>query len=210
MERRRLQLHRAASPDVWIIEANATYRGWFTGGNQAGEWGNAAFVAAHIAGRGALGDFFMTLLEGTIKMGDSPSVGYLLRGTPDDPSQPGWGGKFVRIWDGPQDRVQPPDNCSGHAEAFGVVEFALPVPDGMTRQQSARMIFDGRIPAADSGQSNVLRFRFSPRDAKVWPYVIGATSRALTGKSGQFTAVPPPVERTRRARRASQLVDRRS
>ena len=42
-------------PALWIIEANATYRGWFTGGNQAGEWGNSAFVAAHIAGHGALG-----------------------------------------------------------------------------------------------------------------------------------------------------------
>ncbi len=87
-------------PALWMIEANATYRGWFTGGNQAGEWSNTAFAPAHIAGRGALGDFFMTQLEGTIKMGDSPSVGYLLHGTPDDPSQPGWGGSFVRIWDG--------------------------------------------------------------------------------------------------------------
>ena len=73
-------------PALWIIEANATYRGWFTGGNQAGEWGNTAFVAAHIAGRGALGDYFATQLKGTIKMGDSPSVGYLLHGTRDDPS----------------------------------------------------------------------------------------------------------------------------
>ena len=87
-------------PALWIIEANATYRGWFTGGNQAGEWGNTAFVAAHVAGRGALGDFFATQLKGTIKMGDSPSVGYLLHGTPEDPSQPGWGGTFVRVWDG--------------------------------------------------------------------------------------------------------------
>ena len=31
-------------PALWIIEANATYRGWFTGGNQAGEWDNTAFV----------------------------------------------------------------------------------------------------------------------------------------------------------------------
>ena len=27
-------------PKLWIIEANATYRGWFTGGNQKGQWGN--------------------------------------------------------------------------------------------------------------------------------------------------------------------------
>jgi len=77
-------------PRLWIIEANATYRGWFTGGNQSGEWGNTAFVATHLAGRGALGDFFATLLSGTIKMGDSPAVVYLLHRAPEDPSQPGW------------------------------------------------------------------------------------------------------------------------
>ena len=86
-------------PRLWIIEANTTYRGWFTGGNQSGEWGNTTFVAAHVSGHGALGSFFASLLGGTLKMGDSPSVGYLLHGTPDDPSQPGWGGRFVRVWD---------------------------------------------------------------------------------------------------------------
>ena len=59
-------------PGLWMIEANSTYRGWFTGGNQAGEWGNAAFVAQHVAGRGALGAFFATQLGGSLKMGDSP------------------------------------------------------------------------------------------------------------------------------------------
>ncbi|MHC4483997.1 MAG: DUF1593 domain-containing protein [Planctomycetota bacterium] len=42
-------------PKLWIIESNATYRGWFTGGNQSGQWGNRAFVSQHIAGKGALG-----------------------------------------------------------------------------------------------------------------------------------------------------------
>ncbi|MFN8003416.1 MAG: DUF1593 domain-containing protein [Acidobacteriota bacterium] len=74
-------------PKLWMIEANATYRGWFVGGNQAGEWGNKEFVAAHIAGRGALGEFFNTQLKGVIKMGDSPSVGWLLHGKPGDPTQ---------------------------------------------------------------------------------------------------------------------------
>ena len=71
------------------------------------------FRASAYRGRGALGDFFMTLLDGTIKMGDSPSVGYLLRGTPDDPSQGGWGGRFVRIWDGRKTVFNRLDNRSG-------------------------------------------------------------------------------------------------
>jgi hypothetical protein len=185
-------------PRLWIIEANATYRGWFTGGNQSGEWGNSTFVAAHVTGRGALGGFFAALLGGTIKMGDSPSVGYLLHGTPDDPSQPGWGGRFVRAWDGRTTTFDRMTAASDTAEAFGVVEFTLPVPAGMTARNSAEMIFDGRIPATGANDGRVWRFRFSPRDAKVWSYVIKSDVAALDGQSGQFTALPPPVERTRR------------
>ena len=185
-------------PALWIVEANATYRGWFTGGNQDGVWSNAAFGPARIAGRGALGDFFTTLLDGTIKMGDSPSVGYLLRGTPDDPSHGGWGGRFVRIWDERKTVFNRLTTAADHAEAFGVVEFVLPLPNGMTPQQTARMVFDGRIPAEAVNDGKVLRFRFSPRDAKVWPLVIRSDFPGLDGQSGAFTAVPPPADRTRR------------
>ena len=44
----------------------------------------------------------------------------------------------------------------------------------------------------------MLRFRFSPRDAKVWPYVIRSDFAGLDGQSGRFTAVPPPLDRTGR------------
>jgi hypothetical protein len=185
-------------PTLWMIEADSTYRGWFTGGNQAGDWGNTSFVAAHVAGRGALGEFFARQLAGTIKMGDSPSVGYLLHGTPEDPSQPGWGGRFVRVWDGRTTHFDRLTTAQDQAEVFGLVEFALPVPAGMTRQHSARAIFDGRISAAATNDGRRLRFRFAPRDAKVWPYVIRSDFAGLDGWSGQFTAVPPPLERTRR------------
>jgi len=185
-------------PRLWMIEANSTYRGWFTGGKQTGDWGNTSFVAANVAGRGALGDFFATQLKGTIKMGDSPSVGYLLHRMPDDPSQPGWGGRFVRIWDGRKTIFDRLTTQSDTAEAFGVVEFALPVPAGMTARNSAQMIFDGRIPAPATNDGRVLRFRFSPRDAKVWPYLIRSDVAGLDGQSGQFMAVHPPPERTSR------------
>jgi len=185
-------------PALWMIEANATYRGWFTGGNQAGEWGNAGFVAAHVAGHGALGEYFTSLLGGTIKMGDSPSVGYLLHGTPDDPSKPGWGGRFVRVWDDRRTVFTRPTTAADTADAFGVVEFALPVPAGATVGEPARMIFDGRIPAAAARDGGVMRFRFSPRDAKVWPYAFSSDVPGFGGQTGQFTAVPAGVERARR------------
>ena len=185
-------------PKLWIIEANATYRGWFVGGDQTGEWGNKEFVAAHIAGRGALGDFFASQLGGTLKMGDSPSVGWLLRGDLSDPSQPGWGGRFVRLWEGRKTVFDHSTTEADQAEVFGVVEWALPVPDGFSPGHSARMLFDNRIPAVGANEGKRLRFRFAPRDAKVWPYTIKSDFAGLDGRSGRFSAVAPPVERTNR------------
>lgn len=87
-------------PDLWWIESDSTFRGMYVGGNQEGERGNTAFVDDHVRGHGALGDFFANKL-GAIKMGDSPSVLYLLRGEPDDPTAPHWGGCFVKTDHGP-------------------------------------------------------------------------------------------------------------
>jgi hypothetical protein len=199
-------------PALWMIESNATYRGFFTGGNQAGEWGNSAFTASHIAGHGALGDYFATHLTGTIKMGDTPSVTYLLHdaATFNDPTRPSWGGTFVRIWDERKTTFDRLTTEADTAEAFGVVEFRLPLADGkpVAPGHDTKMIIDGRIPANAVPTTAVhtahdrgvgVQFRFSPRDAKVWPYVIRSNDKRLDGLSGKFTATPPPIARTNRA-----------
>ncbi len=182
---------------LWMIEANATYRGWFVGGNQNGEWGNKQFVAKHIAGHGALGDYFNSQLHGTIKMGDTPSVARLLRGDSEAPEKPSWGGKFVRIWDGRKTIFDRLTTAADKSEVFGVTEFALPKPEGFTAQNDATMIFDGGVPASTGvNEGDVLRFRFSPRDAKVWSYVIKSDFKELDGQSGKFDAALPPRSRT--------------
>jgi hypothetical protein len=185
-------------PKLWLIEANATYRGWFTGGNQSGEWGNETFVASHVAGNGALGELFVRAKD-SLKMGDTPSVARLLRGVSEDATQAGWGGKFVRIWDGRKTVFDHLTTEAEEVEAFGVAEFRLPVPRGFTARNRARMVFDGGVPAsAGVLEETVLRFRFSPRDAKVWSFVIESDFAGLQGKAGKFRAVPPPASRTRK------------
>ena len=183
-------------PKLWMIEANATYRGWFVGGNQSGEWNNKAFVKKHIAGHGALGELFVSK-KADIKMGDTPSLARLMRGVSDDPTQPSWGGKYVRIWDDRKTVFGRRTTAADKSEAFGVTEFVLPVPEGYTDKNSAKMIFsNGRPAAIGEKEGKFLRFRFSPRDAKVWTYKIESDFSGLDGQAGKFDAVPPPLERT--------------
>ena len=184
-------------PKLWMIENNDTYRGWFTGGNQTGEWGNKEFVSRHIAGHGALGDFYITLHDAVLKMGDTPSLAWLLHGVPEDPTQPGWGGKFVRTWDGRKtifDHL--PTNATEHAEVFGVTEIVIPVPEGFTDKNSANLILNGRGHIVGVNEGKVLRFRFSTRDWKINSYTIKSDFAGLDGKSGEFSTVLPPIERT--------------
>ena len=183
-------------PKLWMIEANATYRGWFVGGNQKGKSSNRGFVAEHIAGHGALGELFVNA-KADIKMGDTPSVARLLHGVSEDPSKPSWGGKYVPIWDGRKTIFDRLTTEADTAEVFGVTEFALSKPVGFSAQNTATMIFNGGLPPSNGTiEGDVLRFRFSPRDAKVWSYVIRSDFTGLDGQSGKFNAVPPPTAQT--------------
>jgi len=82
--------------DLWLIYNDTTFRGWYMGGKSRGDLGNRSFVTTHIKNHGALGDYFAPLKGGSIKMGDTPTVAWLLCGTPDDPTKESWGGQFIR------------------------------------------------------------------------------------------------------------------
>jgi Cellulose-binding Sde182, nucleoside hydrolase-like domain len=86
--------------DLWWIENNTTFRGMYVGGKQQGDLSNTEFPRRHLKGRGALGDLFMQKMP-RLKMGDTPSLLYLMRGDPNRPDQPHWGGQFRKTKHGP-------------------------------------------------------------------------------------------------------------
>lgn len=178
-------------PDLWIIEANATYRGWFVGGNQEGDWSNRTFVATHIAGHGALGDFCAAQLGGALKMGDAPSVAYLLHGTPADPSQPSWGGRFVRAWERPYMVFRRLTTARDQIEQFGVFELALPLDAATPAQPQAHLVIENQESPGSVDADGLMHFRFSPKDAKVYSYTIRSNVPALDGQTGVLTSVRP-------------------
>jgi len=91
----------AKHKDMWWIESDTTFRGMYQGGDQGGDLSNREFPGKHVKGHGALGDLFMAKKR-DIKMGDTPSVLYLLHGDPNDPTGEHWGGAYIRTE--PKDR----------------------------------------------------------------------------------------------------------
>ena len=178
-------------PSLWIIESNATYRGYFVGGNQEGAWSNAGFVTRHVAGRGAIGAYFAEHLGGVIKMGDTPTVNWLLRGQPDDPALPGWGGRFVRAWERPYARFERLTTEADRLEVFGILELVLPLGPDAPENPEGRMIVTNQSLIGHADGAGNLRFRFCPRDPKPFTYEIRSNVPALDGRRGAITAFLP-------------------
>ncbi|HEY1790859.1 MAG TPA: DUF1593 domain-containing protein [Verrucomicrobiae bacterium] len=191
-------------PNLWMIEANSTYFGWFVGGNQQGEWGNTTFVAKHIAGHGVLGDFFAKhywqgKVRNTLKMGDTPSLAYLLDGTPDDPvNTQSWGGSFVRAWNRPRrvfDNAQTnPPTANDQVETYSIVDIVYhPSPIAPANTKSTLLVDQQEFPAFvdDTGGWH---FIYCPKLPKAWNYTIKSTFSGLNGRTGGFTSVNPAVE----------------
>ena len=178
-------------PELWIIEANATYRGWFVGGDQSGELGNSEFVEKNVANKGSLGTFFNIQLGGVIKMGDTPSVAWLLKGNPDNPSNPGWGGQFVRTWDLPYYRFERMTTEADSMQEFGILELVLPLetPPKETAEaflEVTNQSLQGYLPG-----DGTVRFRFSPKAAGSYILKIKSDIPEINGLSGSITAYTP-------------------
>lgn len=87
-------------PDFWWIENNTTFRGMYMGGIQEDPWSNISFVEKYVKNFGAMGKLFYEK-KPDIKMGDTPSVLYLLQGNPEKPEGESWGGSFVKVSERP-------------------------------------------------------------------------------------------------------------
>jgi hypothetical protein len=185
-------------PTLWMIEANATYRGWFVGGPPAGEWSNTGFVAAHVAKAGALGRFFATQLGGEMKMGDTPSVVRLVHGVLADPTQGSWGGQFVRAWNRPFARFDRLPTPADRIEQFGILELVLPVGADAPPRPHATLEVENQSLAGHAPGDGTIRFRFSPKDAKAYAFTIRGNVPALDGRTGGITAHAPAPDAARR------------
>ena len=176
-------------PNLWIIESNATYRGWFTGGNTS-KWGsNSSFVANYIKSFGALGALF-SAKKNEIKMGDTPSLMRLFNGNSENPSQPSWGGQYVRAWDRPHYIYSRLTTENDKMEEFGVLDLRLSFDTTLVTNPYATLKIDRDIEGMIIGDT--VRFLFSPKNASTFKYTISSNIATLKGKAGSITSFATP------------------
>lgn len=187
-------------PDLWMIEDNSTYRGWFNGGNMEGDLGNYSFVVEHAKGHGALGEFFATQLGSVIKMGDTPTVSWLFDGNPENPETDSMGGRFERVWNRPHRSYHRNTTREDVVEIFEVIEFIFEGPvidkplNEIEKQPFFHMVVQNQRFEGFYCGDGQYKVRFMPKSLGEWEYVLESEIPELNGQSGQFVSIPEARE----------------
>lgn len=180
-------------PDLWMIEANATYRGLFADDNSEKETNVKHYYNRVIQGRGAMGKDFLNYYGGVVKMGDTPSVAYLMEGDPEAPDGKSWGGSFRRVTHSPLRSFERQTTLADTVPVFGVVEWVLDGPETIVGEDEpvlkieiAGQQFEGYY--AGSGKYKV---RFATKAPGEWRYKTMSDIAELDGLEGAFVSTDP-------------------
>ena len=84
-------------PNLWFIEVNSSYYGFFSDNHAIDSVKSSDYFGKYIQGAGELGKDFKSYYKGEVKMGDTPSLLYMMDGDPHQPSRESWGGSFDQI-----------------------------------------------------------------------------------------------------------------
>lgn len=176
--------------NLWIIEDNSTYRGWFNGGIQ-GDYSNSNFVEKYVKGHGALGDYFYSKGK-EVRMGDTPTVAYFLQGEPEDPTKESLGGTFVKVYNRPEAYYKRDTKVEDKVEIFTVIEYEFngPILDKFDLDKPAFfMKVKGQLFEGFYQGDGIYKIRFMPKSLGVFEYEIISDIKELEIHKGAFTSI---------------------
>lgn len=184
----------AHHPNLWMIESNATYRGWFMEDENAPTtMHDAAYYENFIKGRGRMAADFINYYKGYIKMGDTPSLAYLMKGNPNNPSGASWGGKYTPISHSSRHIFYRNTTKVDSFPAYGVVEWRFRGPEILIQADSSCFSLEiqkQEWPGYYLGDG-FYGVRYSSKKPEVGSYMIHSKIKALDGQNGEYTSTAP-------------------
>ena len=115
-------------PELWFIEVNSSYYGFFSDNGVPDTLRNRNYYDSYIRGAGYLGKDYKNYYKGNIKMGDTPSLLYMMDGNPNDPSKESWGGSFEKLNRSPRIVYDRNTTLADTVTVYSVVEFHFKGP----------------------------------------------------------------------------------
>ena len=114
-------------PKLWFIENNATYRGFIYDSKNKDQY-NGGYYEHYIKGAGLMGDDFAHYYKGNPKLGDTPSLLYMMDGDPANPEKESWGGSFVKFNHSTRVQFQSTTTAQDTVPVYSIMEFHLKGP----------------------------------------------------------------------------------
>jgi len=172
-------------PDIWMIENNASYRG-FISDNKKKDRFNALYYDDVISGAGHLGADFKAYYDGNVKMGDSPSLFYMMNGDPSDPESESWGGRFEKTSFSPRYIFDRLTTETDTVAVYSVIEFRLKGPEGVVPVDTTAFTLDIDKQKWDGIYlgDGIYSVRYSPKAPATLHYSINSEIKGLNGLKG--------------------------
>lgn len=180
-------------PNLWMIEANATYRGWIIDSEAPKEISSENYYGNYIQGRGAMGKAFKNYYNGNVKMGDTPSLAYLMKGDPNNPLTDSWGGSFTPINRSSRNVFERNTTIKDTVAAYAVLEFRFKGPKIDIPKDSTCFILETggqKWPGYCLGEG-IYAVRYSSKKPEICTYVTTSSIPELNGQKGQFVSTIP-------------------
>ncbi|MFD1603967.1 DUF1593 domain-containing protein [Flavobacterium artemisiae] len=89
-------------PNLWFIENNSSYYGFFSNNNEPDSVKTTDYYDKYMKNAGNLGADFKNYYDGNVKMGDTPTLLYMMDGNPNDPTRESWGGSYEKFTQSPR------------------------------------------------------------------------------------------------------------
>lgn len=176
-------------PNLWFVENNASYRGVIGSANDQSLY-QAAYWPTFMKGAGVMGDDFINYYKGIVKMGDTPSLLYLMSGDAENPQGEHWGGSFIPMSASPKYIIDGPLCATDTVPVYSLMEWRLKGPSEGVAIDSVGFIltidrqnWEGRYEG-----DGIYTVRYSPKAPARLPYTISSTLPGFPEHKGEFVA----------------------
>ncbi|MBD0724530.1 hypothetical protein B6A10_04990 [Flavobacterium sp. L1I52] len=179
-------------PNLFFIEVNSSYYGFFSNNTEIDQVNNSNYYDTVIKGAGNLGLDFKKYYNGEIKMGDSPSLFYLMDGNPDNPERDSWGGSFEKINHSPRLIYNQTTSVKDSVAFCSIIEMHLKGPK--SNFTSDDVCFQMEIPYGNTTQkwpgyyldNGEYAIRYIPKKAENLNYIFTSEIPEINGLKGSI------------------------
>ncbi|GAB3649345.1 DUF1593 domain-containing protein [Echinicola sediminis] len=191
-------------PELWFIESNASYYGFFSDNGVPDHLSGDKYFANYIDDAGHLGkDYDDNHYQGKLKMGDTPTVLYMMDGDPMDPTRENWGGSYTKINHSPRMIFHRNTDLSDTVTVYAVLEFHFKGPELDIPVDSACFVMTVQAGIGEqkwdgyylgNGEYAV---KYSPKKTETLSYKVTSDIPGFPEQSGSFVVdnVWPGIDR---------------